>query len=40
VLAVTEEQQVPWESSSLTGEFYFNKAPRSDDANPTSATRP
>src|SRR5918999_1308276 len=31
VLAVTEEQQVPWESSSLTGEFYFNKAPRSDD---------
>jgi hypothetical protein len=37
VLAVTEEQQVPWESSSLTGEFYFNKAPRSDDANTATA---
>jgi uncharacterized caspase-like protein len=37
VLAVTEEQQVPWESSSLTGEFYFNKAPRSDDTNTATA---
>ncbi len=24
VMAATEDQQVPWESSSLTGDFYFN----------------
>jgi len=23
VLQATDEQQVPWETSSITGEFYF-----------------
>ena len=27
VMAATNEEQVPWESSSLTGDFYFNGAP-------------
>ncbi len=38
VLAVTKDQQIPWESSSLIGDFYFTGVP--DPAEPATAQTP
>lgn len=40
VMTVTGNKQVPWDSSSVKGEFYFNQKPSANSALPVTASRP
>lgn len=40
VLSRTEEKQTPWESSSLTGDFYFNPAEKAANTRPPDVAVP